>query len=87
MPAYREPKAREAAIKELVGILLRNSPGLFENLSALTKPPPVDQRAIDSGYGPFGHDYAKNTWNRLATDVVATEEEIRRALEARGHEV
>ncbi len=79
MPAYRAPEARATAIKEFVATLLRHSPELFDDVSRLTVPPPPDQRAIDSGYGPFGHDYARNTWNRLATDVVATEEEIREA--------
>lgn len=80
MPAYREAETRQTAIRHLVGILLQRSPELFEDVTTLTAPPPVDERAIEEGYGPYGHDFTRNTWNRLVTDVVASEDEIRSAF-------
>ena len=80
MPAYRDPGSRREVIRHLVGILVQRDPSLFDDVSVLTQPPAVDQQAIDAGYGPYGHDFTRNIWNRLATDVVATEEELRDAL-------
>lgn len=81
MPAYRHPEVRQTELRHIVGILLQRSPELFSDISALTAPPPVDERAINDGYGPYGHDFTRTTWNRLATDIVASTEEIRQALE------
>lgn len=80
-PAYREPEARQRAIRGFVRALLDAQPDLFEDMAQLTTPPPVNQRALDEGYGPYGHNYVHNTWNWLASFVVATEDEIRSAYE------
>ncbi|NNN22176.1 MAG: hypothetical protein HKL80_09280 [Acidimicrobiales bacterium] len=80
MPGYRDPIARRDEIVHLVGALMLNVPYLLDDLAALTVPPPPDERAIQAGYGPYGHEYKLIVWNHLARDVVATEEEISAVL-------
>jgi hypothetical protein len=82
MPAFRDPAIRRREIAHLVGILYKRSPTLFDNIERLTSPPPIDHRALAEGYGPYGNDFARNVWNHLAADVVATSDEIRNALTA-----
>jgi len=85
MWAYRDLETRKQEIRQIVGFLYMRQPALFDDIDQLAEPPAPDERAIAEGYGPYGHDVDKNTWNHLVTDVVAKPEEIRAALvELRG---
>ena len=81
MPAYRDPEVRAVTIRKLVGILLEQHPELVDDLAALTSPPPVDERALAAGFGPYGDNFELRLWNHLASDIVPTEEEIREVIE------
>ncbi len=82
MPAFRNAETRRKEIANLVGYLLKRSPELLEDVHVLTTVPAPDERALSEGYGPYGHDYVRAAWAHLARDVVASEDEIRSALEA-----
>lgn len=80
---YRhDPVLRRQMLFSRLSVIMDLRPELLDDPAVLTEPPEPSVASEASGYGPYGYDMVLANWNRLATEIVASEAEIREAFEA-----